>query len=802
MASRKFPLALTGAVFFLSGVASLMDEVVWFKYLHLTLGATTSATATLLAVFMGGLALGSWLFGRIAPRLSRPARTYGLLETGVAVFALATPLLFEAIHRGYVFAFRHVGEGPATLLAVRVALATLALLPPTILMGATFPVLSRFVEREESHGRRSAGLYAVNTAGAVTGVALAGFLLVPRFGLKATLSASVCLSLVAALLALALQRDPLPPARPERGERPLRLWLVVAFLTGAGAMAVEVLWTRILVLYLGSSVYTFSLMLAIYLSGIAIGSFAGTVLRQRDPRRLLAATQLALGVSIILQVLAFPAFAKVLVAVATRFLHARTYTDVFVSEAITTTVYLFPPTFLMGLTFTALVRAACRSRDTAPRDVGSVYSSNTLGSIAGSLVAGFLAIPALGTQNSLLASCFLAAGVAWLVLPRSWPVRLAPAAFAALAFVPARDGVILASGPFSDVPRANVLFYDEDVTATVSVKQYETPPALSLELNGVNVAGTTPSLLTVQKLQGHLPLLLADRPEKVLHVGFGSGGTAHAVSLHPISQIRVLEISPEVLQASARFFQPVNRGVLADPRLTATINDGRNFILASPDSFDVILSDSIHPRYAGNGSLYTKEYFRLCARRLRPGGVVSMWLPMYSLLPENFRSIVRAFHDVFPHVSIWYAHSVENSFTIVIATPEKTIRLADLRRRIESQPGVGKDLAEIGAAEPAELLSYLMLGPDAVSAWVANADPHVDDRPSVEYESGRTLEHLRTWRRTFSELLARRSRIEEFVGDLPADEALSARVRERFRSAGAVLTRHRQALEERTRTEM
>jgi spermidine synthase len=456
----------------------------------------------------------------------------------------------------------------------------------------------------------------------------------------------------------------------------------------------------------------------------------------------------------------------------------------------------------MGLTFTTLVRAACRSQDTAPRDVGSVYASNTLGSIAGSLAAGFLAIPVLGTQNSLLASCFLAAGVAWLVLPRSWPVRLAPAAFAALAFVPTRDGVILASGPFSDVPRANVLFYDEDVTATVSVKRYDTPPALSLELNGVNVAGTSPALLTVQKLQGHLPLLLAGRPEKVLHVGFGSGGTAHAVSLHPVSDIRVLEISPEVLHAAARFFQPVNHGVLGDPRLTATINDGRNFILASPDTFDVILSDSIHPRYAGNGSLYTEDYFRLCAQRLRPGGVVSMWLPMYSLLPENFRSIVRAFRDVFPHVSIWYPHSVENSFTIVIATPEKTVSLEDLRSRIESHPRVQQDLAEIGAADPAELLSYLMLGPDAVTAWVADAEPHLDDRPSVEYESGRTLEHLRTWRRVFTELLARRSRIEDFVGDLAPGDALSERVWERFHSAGATLATHQRALEERTRTEM
>jgi spermidine synthase len=795
-------VGLSYAVFFLSGIASLMDEVVWFKYLHLTLGSTTSAAATLLAVFMGGLALGSWLFSSIAPRLSRPGLTYGVLEAGVAVFALATPILFGFVERGYVFAFRHLGEGPGMLLFVRAALATAVLLPPTILMGGTFPVLSRLVERREGPGRRSAALYAANTAGAVAGVALSGLLLIPRVGLRATLIVSACVSLVAALSAIGLQREPLPKAASARGERPLRIWMVVAFVTGAVALGVEVFWTRILVLYLGSSVYSFSLMLAVYLIGITAGSLVGTLIRTRDPRPLLAGAQLALAASLLAQVLAFPGYQKVLVSIATGLFHARTYSDVLASEAIATAVYLFPPTFLMGLTFTALLRAACRSEGSAPREAGSIYAANTVGAITGSLVSGFVAIPLIGTQSAVLVTGLLSIGVALLLFPRSWPLRVAPAAFAALALMPPRDSVILSSGPFSDVPRENVVFYDEDVTATVAVKRYVDPPALSLELNGVNVAGTSSGLIAVQKLQGHLPLLLAKGAQSVLHVGFGSGGTAYSVSLHGVESIRVVEISPEVLEAARRFFPVVNHGVLADPRLTATINDGRNFILASPRSFDAILSDSIHPRYAGNGSLYTEDYFRLCARRLAPGGVISMWLPMYSMLPENYRSIVRAFRDVFPNVSIWYPHGVENSFTIVIATPEKTVRVRDISNRLASAPGVRRDLAEIGADDPAEILSYLMLGPDDVTAWVRDAEPHRDDRPSVEYESGRTLEHLRTWRRIFEELTARRSRIETFVEDLSPGDSLSESVRARFRSAGAILAAHREHLVQLTRSEM
>ena len=779
-----------------------MDEVVWFKFLHLTLGSTTSAAATLLAVFMGGLALGSWLFAKAAPKLTRPGTTYAILEAGIAVFALLTPALFEMIERGYVFAFQKVGEGPGTLLLVRAILAMVALLPPTILMGATYPVMSRLVEHEDRPGRRSAGLYAANTVGAVAGVILAGLLLIPRIGLRATLLVSACLGLVAAISAFALQRRAFPTAHLARGDRPLAVWMVAAFLTGSVALGVEVLWTRILVLYLGSSVYSFSLMLMVYLSGLAAGSLAGTAFAPRNPRRWLAGTQVGLGALLLAQIFLFPRYPSLLVTIATHVLNARTYADVFLSETLVTAVYLFPCTFLMGLTFALLVRAASRSADEAPRDAGSIYAANTVGSIVGSLAAGFVAIPLLGTQNSLLAAGLVSTGIALLALPRSWPVWIAPVALLLLGLVPPRDEVILASGPFSDVARRDVLFYKEDVTATVSVKRYRVPPALSLELNGVNVAGTSEGLLAVQKLQGHLPLLLTGRPGRVLHVGFGSGGTARAVSLHPVQSIRVLEISPEVLEASRAYFQAVNHGVLDDPRLRATINDGRNFILASRERFDAILSDSIHPRYAGNGSLYTEDYFRLCRSRLEPGGVISMWLPMYSMLPDDYRSIVRAFREVFPNVSIWYPHGVENSFTIVIATPEKNARLRDFEDRLSAAPEVRRDLAEIGADDPAEIASYLLMGPDAVTAWVQDADSHVDDRPTVEYESGRTLEHLRTWRRIFDELVTRRSRVQDFFSDLTAGDPLSERARTRFQSVARVLEAHRQHLALITRDQM
>jgi spermidine synthase len=286
----------------------------------------------------------------------------------------------------------------------------------------------------------------------------------------------------------------------------------------------------------------------------------------------------------------------------------------------------------------------------------------------------------------------------------------------------------------------------------------------------------------------------------VLHIGFGSGGTAYSVSLHPVSEIRIVELSPEVIDASARFFGGVNHGVLGDPRVHLTINDGRNFVLASRDRFDAILSDSIHPRYAGNGSLYTEEYFRLCARRLEPGGVISMWLPMYSVRPDNFRAIVRAFRNVFENVSIWYPHSVENPFTIVLATPGRTIRLEDFQARVSS-PSVAADLAKIGQADPAQLLSNLLLAPDDVARWVANTPPHSDEVPVVEYESGRVVRATGTWLATFSDLVAHRSRIEDFVEGLSPEDPLGQRLLAAYAQAAPVLATHLENLRRRAATE-
>ena len=276
-----------------------------------------------------------------------------------------------------------------------------------------------------------------------------------------------------------------------------------------------------------------------------------------------------------------------------------------------------------------------------------------------------------------------------------------------IAFIAAKPNqVILSAGMFTE-EHEPILLFREDVTATVTLREVALG-SLSLELNGVNVAGTAGDLIGTQKLQGHIPLLLHANPKRVLHIGFRSGGTAWA-----------------------------------------EINDGRNYVLAARDKFDVILSDSIHPRYAGNGSLYTREYFQLCKRRLNPGGIVSMWLPMYSLTTHNYLQIVRAFRDVFPNTAIWYVPNALNPYTIVIGRLEAGAIPFD-RIAMHWTPVVARELSEINMRTPDDLRIALLLGPREVDRITRDVSPHVDDLPSVEYESGRVVDRNLTWLQTFA----------------------------------------------------
>lgn len=746
---RKGSLVLL-SIFFTSGISALLYQIVWLKYLGLIFGNTVYAASTLIAVFLGGLGLGAFLFSRSFAG-KRPLVVYSCVEALIGLIGAFSPNGFELLNRAYIAAFPSVHGSPVTMTLLRIGLAGLFLLPPTILMGGTLPLLVRwFTGDREGSGIAVSALYAVNTLGATAGVALAGFVLIPRVGLLTTIFVACVLNFVLALSAAAVPSATVAPdAQPRAAALHAPAVLVASLLMGLAAIADEVFWSRILVLHLGSSVYAYSLMLFAFLIGIGIGSaLIERFVERVDVARVLGIVEIALAVSLALQVHLFAHFSDLLGVLIKPFIAAGS-TSPFPALLTAVLIALIVPTGLMGAAFPLTVRLYEMSASKGEaRAVGQVYLANTIGSITGSLLAGFFLIRAIGSQNGLFLMCCVNLGLGAWFLWRRRKVTIAIAVIiVAAAFALAKPNqVILSAGIFdSSEP---ILLFREDVTATVTLRQIR-PDYLSLELNGVNVAGTSSELIGTQKLQGHIPLLIHANPKRVLHIGFGSGGTAWAVSRHPVENITIAEISPEVLEISNARLGVVNHGVLSDPRVHAEINDGRNFVLATPEKFDVILSDSIHPRYAGNGSLYTRDYFELCKRRLNPGGVISMWLPMYSLTTRNYLQIVRAFRDVFPNTTIWYVPNTPNTFTIVIGRLENGGIPLD-RIAAHWTPAVAQELAEIGMRKPADLLPAMMLGPRDVERITRDIPPHVDDIPSVEYESGRLIDRNGTWYETFN----------------------------------------------------
>ncbi len=764
---------LVTLLFFLSGLTALVGEVVWMRMLGLVLGNTVWAASAVVAVWMGGMAAGAWLGGRLAPRTRRHLRWYGLAEAIIGAFFGLSPLILQGLLAAGSRLGPDLGGHLAAGIAARLGLAVLVLGVPTVLMGLTLPLL---VER--LRGTRLAGkvalLYGINTLGAFAGVTMAAYVLLPRLGESGALSAAALACALVAVGAVTAEGHVEPPAPAAAGE-PVeegavggdRWYPAIVGVMGFSALAAELVWVRILVLHLGSRVYAFAVLLAVYLLGLALGSLAVRMLAGRiaRPRRALAALQLALGMALALQLVALGFAGSVLAAIPGIFRVSLTFGGLQMVVFLGVLVLFLPVTLLLGASFPLAADADPGLRHDGEH-VGRVSAANTVGGIAGALAAPFLLVPLLGSQGTLLLLAAASLGVAVALRPS---LRRRVVLWGALAAV-AATGVVLP--PDWVLRRAalgqgvELLELDESVTATVLVKRYEDARGswLSLELNGVNVAGDSPELLVVQQMQGQIPLLQAGSPRTVLHVGFGSGGTCWAVAQHPVERIDVVEISPEVLRASDRLFPHVNHHVLSDPRVRTILNDGRNYLLATGATYDVILSDSIHPVYAGNSTLYTLEYFRLCREHLNPGGVVSMWLPLYSLDRDSFLRILRAFHEVFPRTAVWHDTTTVNEFTVVTGRVEPGP--ITVRWDLLGDPRLAESLRIAGLDTPAALAADLLLGPREVELLVRDVPPHVDDLPVVEYLSGRVLDREGTWYDNLVLLGAFRARNDPFA-DLP-----------------------------------
>jgi spermidine synthase len=760
-----------------SGAAALVYEVSWTRLLTLQLGHTVAGASTVLAAFMGGLAVGAWLAGRFS--LAR-LKTYAALEAAVALFALLLPF---ALHQSVpLLAWAYAdGAAPLRFEFIRILVCVLLLGMPAAAMGATFPIAVGWWARSAA----DAGvLYAANTAGAALGAIAAGFLLIPALGLRGTTWIGVALNLFAAAGAVWLSRSmvglPASPAVPERVDKKPRkssrsprasanvpsgsprLAAAAAALSGFVALIYEVAWTRLLALIIGPTTYAFATMAAAFITGLAIGSAAGTRIasRTKRPNHWLAATLIACAMLAV--VAAWFAASKMPLIVAGEVAAPdASLGPIVVEQAFRVGLLLLPMTFALGAAFPlALAVAAGGSGHTTggivEHEAARVYTWNTLGAIAGALAAGFILIPGVGLRATMHVAAIIGVvggaavlATALTVSPRRsgplmWAAAIGAAGIVAIAVMPAWDRDLLASGAYKYAPymqsnefdavlRAGQLeYYKEGAAATVTVRRLA--GTRSLAIDGKIDASNGGDMLT-QRLLGLLPVLLHENARDICVIGLGSGVTLGA-ALAPgtAAHADVVEISPEVVAAS-RFFDRENGNVLTRPEVRLIVGDGRSHLRLTPRQYDVIVSEPSNPWMAGVAALFTREFFESARARLRPDGLLCQWAHTYDIRANDLRSIVKTFASVFPQGTMWLVG--EGDLLLIGSNGDRPLSLDRLASRWRSggSRAALEEVGILGDETPFALMSLFAGGPAELRRFGADVAVQTDDRMALEFSA-------------------------------------------------------------------
>lgn len=815
---------VVGAVLLLfccSGATGLIYEIAWTRLLRLVIGNTTIAITTVLCAFMGGLALGSFWGGRLADRRQDWLRLYGWLEGAIGLYCLLLPLIIGGAQPFYRYVYQHFQTSFYVFSFIRFVICGLILLVPASLMGMTLPILSRFVVRSGQRiGWPVGRLYSINTFGAVLGCVVGGFIMIPQLGIHTTIYITTAINglicVVALLLQARLGREsadaaPIAAATAAADSLPTDLptgaaatrWLLIGYaLSGAAALIYEIAWTRTLALILGSSTYAFSLMLTAFILGLAIGSyvFALWVDRWRRPLMGLGIVEILVAVTALLIVPVFGQLPLYIGRFIVRFQYS--FWVLQAAEFGLVLLLLLAPTILLGATF-PLINRLCVRMDSVGTTVGRLYAWNTFGSIVGSFAGGFILIPWVGIQRSILIAVALNAviGGAWLLVStaggRTWKLALGaglPVLIAvACVLLPPWDPSYMSSGAYlttryvvdlrkttaADLARDlhthhAVRYYKEGVSTTVTVKQ-NIKGALTLYVNGKADASTGNDMAT-QELSGHLPMLFHPHPRRVLTIGLASGVTVGSVGLHPtVEQIDAVEIEPAMANAT-RYFEKYNYHILDDPRLHLITEDGRLHAMLTDQMYDVIISEPSNPWIAGVANLFTQEFFELCRAHLNPGGVICIWVQGYNIDDQTVRSIVRTFTTVFPHVTMW--EPIPADYLLVGSMTPLQLDYGTLAKWLATEP-VHTDLGALGIHEPQDLLAKFVMDDTALREFAGDAPLHTDDRTFLEFTAPLHLLDQTSGLRTSEAVNQYRGQGFNFVTATPEDSAFWSEVNTR-----------------------
>jgi len=771
MSGKRFnSKSLLYVIFFLSGATGLVYEVIWVRLTGIVFGNTSHAISTVLGAFMAGLALGSWKLGRQADRAPNPLRLYGLLEIGIGISAAVVPLVFKALDSLYWTIEPSVATIPGGSGFVRFATSFVVLLAPTFLMGGTLPVLTRFyTERLEEVERKVGTLYALNTFGAAAGSLLAALMLIPGIGNTRTtiIVASINVAIGAFSLWLSAGNEAqerragteeTPAELTEtRSSNPAsdRLVLMTLAVSGFVSMMYEVSWTRALSAMIGSSTYAFSIMLVTFLIGIALGS---SIISRRKPAanlRLLGVMQAGVALGGLIFLVGYLVAPYVLFSMV-RALH-YSFPAVLTIQFILCALLMILATLCMGATFPVASQLYSSKLRVLGRSVGNIYSVNTVGAIAGSLVAGFVLMPLIGTERTILAGLFFNSAMALLLLTEAKSARLAQAFSLVMLLVATISmrggvfwkpdsldrGVLVYSKAFEARPEltmdehyedTDVVYFKEGNNATISVRKGEN--YLALRTNGKVDASNRDDMIT-QLTVGWLPAFYHPNPKNALVIGYGSGVTVGAVtSIKEIEDIDCIEIEPAVFGAGP-FFSEINRKSYENPRVHLTFNDARNYMNTTRKQYDIIISEPSNPWIAGVASLFTAEFYDRAAEVLKPDGVFAQWIQLYELDPEDLRMVLFEVQRKFPEMSLW----ITDSDLIIIATRQKQqLNAARIASIVKSDPSMVRDFRDFLHAEtPEGLLAYYVMSTDAVRKFASNARRNTDDHPLLEFHAPRRL---------------------------------------------------------------
>ncbi|MGY6273123.1 fused MFS/spermidine synthase [Achromobacter denitrificans] len=751
------------ALLFLSGAAALVFQVLWIKQLSLVVGVEVSAIAAAVSAFFLGLAVGGWTLGRRADRLRRPLRFYAALEAAVAVCCVA--VTWALARSAGPFVAVEAQSGAAAWLAVGLLLAI-----PSFLMGGTLPVLLRAIDRQDAGvSRRGGALYAANTCGAILGALLPAFFLIPRFGVQGAALAAASLNLLAAAGAWLLDRGAgasSPPPAP-RDAAPLsgEARLAVALYAAAGGIALgyEVLWSQMIVPFMSTRAFAFAIVLATYLAGLAIGAalYARWGHGKGNPWTVFGALIAGAGLLAVLEVAALGKWLVVAQTYAEAAVYRWTgsgFAGMCARFAVAAASFVLAPTLLLGAAFPAVLRIAADGRRVG-RDVGAVLACNTLGGIAGTLLTGFLLLPALGLVRTLGVLASLAALVGAVAAWRGradgrpasgWVAGLAGCAALAVAVsLPADRFARLLPGA-SD---AGLVFYEESHGGTVAVVERAGNGNRfhRLYIQGVSNSGDAMPSLRYMRLQALLPLIVHNgEPRSALVVGYGTGITAGALSQFPgLEKRAVAELLPAVLRAAPRFqgaFQAAT-----DPGLDKRLRDGRRELQGGAERWDLITLEPPPPSAAGVVNLYSRDFYRLAASRLAPRGIVAQWLPLPTQNEEDTRALVASFIDVFPHAQLWTSELHE--MLLVGSLQPLELDAARIQARY-ARPDTAAALQAVGIPSAGALLATWVTDRAGLARFAGDTPAVTDDRPGIEYA---TWVRPREVARVLPQLLALRS---------------------------------------------